>query len=68
MRLRLLVDLAGETFRAAGTIYDCADDAEACRLVSARYALPCRDDEIERAVIDAPIERAVLKPSSRKKG
>lgn len=68
MKLKLLVDLAGTTFREAGTIYDCKDDAEACRLVSARYALPCRDVEVERAVKSGAVEKAVSKPSARKKG
>lgn len=54
MKVRMLVDLSGPSFyHEAGSIYEC-DDAEATRLISARYALPYIEDKTERAVA-API-------------
>ena len=69
MKVRLLVGISGpDGALKAGDVYDTADDGEATRLISARYALPYREEQIERAVIADPIERAVAKPPSRKKG
>ena len=46
----MLVGLSGPAFFIApGEMYEC-DDAEATRLISARYAIPWTEELIERAV------------------
>lgn len=50
----MLVGLSGPTtYYEPGDIYEC-DEAEAVRLIGARYAVPFVEDRIERTV-DAPI-------------
>ena len=56
----MLVGLSGPTkYYEPGDVYEC-DEAEAARLIGARYAIP---------IVEARIERAVSKPivETRKK-
>ncbi len=62
----MLVGLSGPTFYIEpGEVYDC-DDAEATRLISARYALPLAEQEIERAVESPIVETRVARKRKAK--
>lgn len=52
----MLVGLSGPTkYYEPGDIYEC-DDAEAARLICARYAIPVVETKVERAVAKPIVE------------
>lgn len=55
MKLKMLVGLSGPTFTLEpGDLYDCQDDGEATRLMSARYAVPWVEEAVETATVATP--------------
>lgn len=58
----MLVGLSGPTtYYEPGDLYEC-DEAEAVRLIGARYAVPWIEDKIERAVARPVTETRKRKP------
>jgi len=56
-KVTLLVGLSGQTSSyAPGDVYEC-DEAEAARLIGARYAVPFVEKTIERAVASPAPEK-----------
>lgn len=67
MKVLMLVGLKGAGIdMEPGDIYEC-EDAEATRLISARYALPHVEDSTERAVAHPVEETRVTTPKARKR-
>ena len=66
MKVTMLVEIVGAGFNLnPGDVYEC-DDSEATRLISARYAVPYVDDQIERAVKPTiAVETRVRKPRKK---
>ncbi len=60
----MLVGLSGPTaYYEPGSAYEC-DEAEAARLIGARFAVPWTDG----GMVPGPIERAVAAPAQERRG